>query len=99
MAAGNQRRTGILFASKKTRVQGVTGNQTVKATPALLHRLLISNSDAAVQTVTLLDGGTTLNVIRCPAGQSFQPELYIQMGTSLVINPSNANLDVLAVFD
>jgi hypothetical protein len=99
MAAGNQRKSGLFFASQKTRVQGVTGDQTVKNAPALLHRLLISNADAAVQTVTIKDGATTLNVVRCPAGQSFQPELYIKMGTSLIINPSNANLDVLVAFD
>lgn len=98
-APGNQRKTGILFASQKARVTGVTGDQTVKSGPALLHRLVISNGDAAVQTVTLKDGATTLIVIKVPTGQAFQPELFIQIATSIIINPSNANLDVLVVYD
>lgn len=98
-APGNQRKTGLLFASQKARVSGVTGDQTVKNASALLHRLAISNSDAAVQTVTLKDGATTLIVFQVPSKQSFQPELFIQMGTSLIINPSSANVDVLVVYD
>jgi hypothetical protein len=99
MAAGNQRKTGILFASQKTRVSGVTGDQTVKATPALLHRLVISNNDVAAQTVTIKDGAATLIVIKVPPNSPFQPELFIQMVTSVILNPSNANLDILAVYD
>lgn len=98
-APGNQRKSGLFFASQKTRIQGVATQQTVKATAALLHRLLITNADAAAQTVTVADGGTVLNVIKVQPNTAFQPELYIQMATSLLITPSNANLDILVVYD
>lgn len=97
-APGNQRKAGY-FASQKTRISGVTGDQTVKTGAALLHRLVISNGDAAAQTVTLKDGATTLGVWKVAPSSSFQPELFIPMATSIIVNPSIAALDILVVYD
>ena len=95
---GSNRRSSP-FASQRTRVTAVTGDQTVKATPALLHRLIASNGDAAAQTVTLKDGAATLGTWKWAAGQTLEIALYMQMGTSLIVNPSSANLDILALYD
>lgn len=96
--AGNQRKVAALAASK-SRVQGVTGNQTVKATPGTLHRIVVANADVAVQTLTVVDGATTQVVLRVAAGGMAVVDFGVAFTTSIVVNPSSANIDALVLFD
>lgn len=86
-------------AGNKTRFQNVTAQQTVKSSAGYLDSLIIANADAAVQTVTLFDGGTTLIVLRVPAGTTLQFQIQAQFATSILLTPSSANLDTLALWD
>lgn len=76
-----------------TRVQGVTGDTTVKATAGIVEFLCIANVNAAVQTLTLKDGGTTKHVFRVAAGGELVVPLMWKHGTSIVVNPSHADID------
>lgn len=86
-------------AGTTTRVQGVTGSQTVKNAPAILHRAIIANADAAVQTLTIADDTTVKIVVRVPAGDTRAIELGIGLAASLKVTPSNANIDALLIYD
>lgn len=86
-------------AGSKTRVQNVTGDQTVKATPGVLRRLVISNANAAVQTLTLKDGASTIIVIQVPATTTISLPIESGHTTSIVVNPSHANIDALVLYD
>lgn len=86
-------------AGQKTRFQNVTSQQTVKNSPGYLDSLIIANADVAVQTVTLFDGATTLIVLRIPTGTTLQFQVQAQFVTSILLTPSNVNLDILALWD
>lgn len=89
----------IATAKSRTRVQGVSTQQIVKPGPAVLKRLIVSNADAAAQTLTLADGATTLLVIRVPIGQTLSLPLDLEMTTDLRVTPSSVNLDALILYD
>lgn len=99
MAAGSTLRKSAALAGNKSRVQGVTGAQTIKASAGVLTRVIVANADAAAQTLTVLDGATTLIVLRLPAGDSRALELGLPMTSSIVVTPSSINLDALIVWD
>ncbi len=86
-------------AGTTTRVQGVATVQTVKAAPAILHRAIIANADAAVQTLTIADDTTVKIVVRVPAGDTRVIECGFGVATSLKVTPSNANIDALLIYD
>lgn len=94
-AASRKASTG----AKKTRVQGVTGSQQIKATGGPVHRIIVANADAAAQTVTVTDGGTTQIVLKLGIGESKSFEFGVIFAGAIAVNPSNANLDILVIFD
>jgi len=86
-------------ASKKQRVQGVSTATDVTTVPTILQRIVLSNADAAKQTLTVADGGTVLTVLQQQPGTSTTHLFGIAMGTKLTVTPSSANIDALCVFD
>lgn len=82
-----------------TRVQNVTGDQTVKATGAMLARIVVANAAASVGTLTLKDGATIKFVLQVPASTSIFLDFGMFFTTSLIVNPSAATLDCLILFD
>jgi hypothetical protein len=87
-------------ATSKARVQGVTGNQTVKATAGYVYRVVLSNSGIA-GTLTLIDGATTLIVLNVLAStmDAISLEIGAPFTTSIVVNPSATGIDVLVIYD
>lgn len=86
-------------ASKYTRIQNVSTEQTVKATAGILQRITVTNANAAVQTVTVKDGSNTLGVFEILADKTETWEFGCAMDTSILITPSHANVDALVVWD
>ncbi len=86
-------------AGSKTRVQGVATVQTVKAAAGILHRVVASNANAAVQTLTLTDGASDLVVIQVPATSTIVVDVGARFTTSIKGTPSHANVDALFLFD
>jgi hypothetical protein len=98
MAAGNQRKQASL-ADGKLRVQGVTGDQTVKSTPGNLQRIIVANTNAAVQTLAVKDGATTQVVTSVPPNDTRDIPFGVGFTTSIVVTPSHANIDALVLYD
>jgi hypothetical protein len=86
-------------ASSKTRVQNDATEQTIKSSAGVLQRILASNVNAGVQTVTVKDGSSTLIVLRIPAGATSSFEFGIPFATSLKTTNSHADVDALIIFD
>ena len=86
-------------AGSKTRVQGVTGDQTVKATAGILHRIVVTNAAAAVGSITLKDGATTLGVFEVGVDTTLTLVFGCNMDTSIIINPSASTMDALVIWD
>jgi len=78
-------------------VQGVSTEQTLRTGACRLAGIIVSNANAAVQTVTIKDGSTTLIVLQIPANDSRQFDLGFPIATSLKVTPSHANIDALFV--
>jgi hypothetical protein len=87
------------LASSKTRVQGVSTVQVVKSTAGLLRRIIVANSNAAVQTLTVTDGSTDQGVYSIPPNDTRVLEFGVAFATSIKVTPSHANIDALVVFD
>jgi len=85
--------------SAATRVTGVATEQTVGTGSALVGCIIVSNGDAATQTVTIKDGTTTLMVLSVLAGDHKTVPLNLMFATSVKITPSDANLDILVLYD
>jgi hypothetical protein len=87
-------------ASLYTRIQNVTGDQTVKATRGILRWIVLSNSGAAA-TLTLKDGATTVLVLNVPASTAAPVALafHAAFSTSIIVAPSAASVDALVVWD
>lgn len=83
----------------KTRVQGVSSIQTVKATPGFLWRIIVANANAAAQTLTVTDGSTAQVVIEVPATDTRTVEFQAPFTTSIKLTPSHANIDALCIYD
>lgn len=99
MAGGSNQRKGALVAGSKTRVQNVTGDQTVKASPGTLHRIIFSNAAAAVGSLTVKDGSTTLIVMELLQDTTLPVEFGVKFTTSIVVTPSAATIDALVIYD
>lgn len=97
MAIVTQRRAAT-FAGQRTRVQNVTGDQTVKATAGFVHRIILSNVTAAA-TLTLKDGATTLTVLQIGAPATASIPIAAPFATSIIITPSATTIDALVVYD
>jgi hypothetical protein len=91
----NQRSKSAGAASAPIRVQGVSTQQTVFGGVCRLVGLLVANANAAVQTLTIKDGSTTLVVLSIPANDSRQFDLALPFATALNATPSHANIDAL----
>jgi hypothetical protein len=97
MAISNLRQQA-LASGAKTRVQNVTGDQTVKATAGMLNRIILSNVTAAA-TLTLKDGATTQTVIQIGAPQTLILDIGVPFTTSIVVTPSATTIDALVLYD
>ena len=86
-------------ASSKTRVQGGAVEVTIKNAPGILQRIVVANVNAAVQTLTLTDGGTAQMVVRVPAGQTLSLAFGVEFDTSIKVTPSHADVDALVIYD
>jgi len=95
---GSQKKAATA-AGSKTRVQNVTGDQTVKATTGILWRIVVTNAAAAVGSITLKDGATTLGVFEVPADKTETFEFSCVMDTSIIIAPSATTMDALVIWD
>jgi hypothetical protein len=83
----------------KTRVQGVSTEQTVKASAGLLHRIVLSNGGASARTLTITDGATIQNVVNLPASQTIVVQIGVRFATSIKVTPSHAEVDALVIYD
>jgi hypothetical protein len=92
-------RRAAQYAGNKTRVQGVSIQQAIKATPGGVQRIIVSNANAAVQTLTVTDGSTDLIVLRVPAGSTIFVDLGVAFATAINVTPSHANIDALILWD
>ena len=89
----------LRHASKKTRVQNTNAETTVKATAGILQRIVITNANAAVQTLTVTDGSTTLGVFEILPDKTETWEFGCVMDASIKVTPSSTNIDALVVWD
>lgn len=96
---GPQGRGARLTASKKLRVQNTTSATVVRWGPSILHRIVVTNANAAVQTVTVLDGGTTIGVYQIPTKTTLYLEFELVIDTGLVVTPGSADIDATVVYD
>lgn len=82
-----------------TRVQNTAAEQTVRASPGQLHRIILSNSGAAA-TLTLKDGATTMQVLNVPANTAAPVSLDmgpLKFATSLKVTASATSVDALFI--
>ena len=86
-------------AGSKSRIQGLTGDQTVKSTAGILHRIVVTNGAATVQTLTLKDGATTLLVAELPVDDVRVLDFNAVFDTSIIVNPSDTGIDALVLYD
>lgn len=89
----------LRYASKGTRVQGVSSEQSIKATAGILQRIVITNANAAVQTLTVKDGATTLGVYEIGADKTESWEFGRVMDTSILVTPSSNDIDAQVIWD
>lgn len=82
----------------KDRVQGVTGDTSIVARAGILDRIVVSNANAAVQTLTVKDDTDTLLVIRIPATTTLSLSFGMRFATELIVNPSHADVDALVLY-
>lgn len=89
----------VTAAGKKSRIQNVSTEQTVKASAGTVYRVLLSNGGASARTLTLTDGATVQNVINLPASVTLNLELNVRFSTSIKVTPSHADVDALVIYD
>ena len=87
------------MAQLKKRIQGVSTEQTVRATATFLHRVILSNANAAAQILTLTDGAAIENVLRVGATATIVIDVGVLFDTSLKVTPSHADVDALILYD
>lgn len=92
-------RRASLVAGNKTRVQGVSTEQTVKNAAGVLHRIIVANANGAAQTLTVTDGTVTQTVLRVAAGGATQFDFGVGFATAIKVTPSHADIDALAIWD
>ena len=80
------------------RIQNTAVEQTVKSSAGLLRRIVASNANAAVQTVTVKDATTTIGVYKIPANDTRVLEFGLDIGTSLKVTNSDTAQDTLVVY-
>lgn len=90
--------------ARSARVQNASTQQTVKATAAILWRVVVANAHATTTgTLTLVDDDgaspVTKHIIRVPAGQTVTAEYGIAFASSLKVTPSIVDLDACIVYD
>ena len=83
----------------KTRVTGVSTEQTIKASAGLLHKIILSNGGATARTLTLTDGSTVQNVLNLKASETVVIDAGVRFATSIKVTPSHAEVDALIIFD
>ncbi len=90
-----------LAAGSNTRVQGVATEQTIKATPGILQRIVVTNN-TAVATLDISDGaspGGDVLVSRIPIDVTTTLVFNVQFDTDIRVTPSDATIDALVIFD
>ena len=92
-------RKAAIAASSKSRVQGVSTEQTIKASAGLLHRIVVTNQNAAAQTLTVTDGSTAQGVYWVPSKTTLSLEFGVSFSTSIKATPSHADIDALVIYD
>lgn len=97
--AGGSITKRALVAGSKTRVQGVSTEQTVKSTSGILHRIVVTNAAAAVGSFTLKDGAVTLGVFEVGVDTTLTLVFEMEMDTSILITPSATTMDLLVIYD
>lgn len=80
------------------RIQNTSAEQTAKASAGLLRRIVASNSNAAVQTVTVKDNTTVIGVYKIPPNDVRVLEFGIDIGTSLKVTNSDTAQDTLVIY-
>lgn len=86
--------------SQFLRIQNDTSETDVGTGEVLLGRLVISNANAAVQTVTVKDGTDVVNVIRVPATDTRVVDMNLLISSDgLAITASHADLDIAVLYD
>lgn len=85
------------------RVENTTSKTEVKGAPALLHRILLSNHNAAAQTLIVYDDTTVITEIHVPGSAAFGSTLdlgfEIKIATSLHVEPSAVDIDAVVTYD
>lgn len=90
---------GVPGGSSKTRKTG-TGQVTIKASGGTLHRIIVSKCGATANTLTLVDGATTLmTAILASTIIPYSIEFGIDMATSIKVQMGTANGEILVVYD
>jgi tetrahydromethanopterin S-methyltransferase subunit D len=85
--------------SASDRINGVATEQTIGTGSVVLGKLVMYNGDVAAQTVTVKDDTTILIVFSLAAGASLNMDFGLVIGTALKITPSDADLDILVLYD
>ena len=93
----------LVMTSPYLRVEGVAVKTQVKGSAGLLHRIVVSNHNAAAQTLTVLDDTDIITDIHLPGSAAFGSviclEFGIQITTSLEVTPSHNDVDALVIYD
>jgi len=92
-------RKAALAAGSKSRVQNANTEQTIRSSPGLLHRIVVTNANAAAQTLTLTDGATAQGVYWVPTKTTLSLEFGVPFATSIKATPSSVDLDALFLYD
>lgn len=87
------------LAGSKTRVQNTTSETTITSSRSALHRIVMTNANAAVQSLQVEDGLTILGVYECPPDTSITLHFGIEMAGGIVVTPSDAGIDALVIYD
>jgi hypothetical protein len=87
-----------LAGTSKTRVQGVSTEQTVKSSAGILHRIVLSNGGASARTLTVTDGSTVQTVLQLPASVTVSIPFEVAFATSIKVTPSHADVDALVIY-
>ena len=93
-------KAGQSAAESYSRVQGVTGEQTIKSTPGVLHRI-VCRGTAASLTLTINDGtggGNVVTVVDVPNGSTETYEFNVKFGTDIRVTPSATTVDAAIIY-
>lgn len=79
-------------------ISGVATVQTVSTRNSVLFRLIISNTDAAAQTVLVADDTTEIVTLTLQPNENGTFEFNCQCPNGIKITPSDADLNIAVVY-